>query len=205
MSQEIDAKAADAKSSEPPQVEDMIQALPLSMQKEIEISLANVPEQHHPTVKLQLAKRMEFALANPFEPLAAACKANSIASLRMLIEIHGFDPFVIDQDSNSLLHICAWNHCSAPLKYLVEFVSSRFGAERAHSWCNSVNSTQATPLHWASMSGDIDSVKFLLAQRCTVEPKVCIVSVCVFCARAHAVPPHDSHHVSHRMRMVTLH
>lgn len=147
-------------------------SLPVMMRREIELSLQNVPEQFQIQMRDQLTTNFLFALSHPFDTLASACKSGSIASLRTMIEVHELDLFSLDEDDNTLIHICAWNFGHAVIRYLFDYVASTRGSPAAIAFINQVNKTQQTALHWASMSGDIDSVKCLLSFGCQLDQPV---------------------------------
>eukprot|EP01084_Bolivina_argentea_P307885 532229_1 len=84
------------------------------------------------------------------------CKADyiDVNGLSHLINEKHADPFVIDDDGNSLLHWCAWRKLSSLTKYFIDtYTFIRF---------RKLNNLLQNPLHWACMSGDIESIKLFL-------------------------------------------
>ena len=71
--------------------------------------------------------------------------------MQEIIDKKNASPFIIDDNGNGLLHWCSWRKFSACNKYLINnFNINKFIL---------LNQLLQTPLHWACMSGDIESIK----------------------------------------------
>jgi len=77
----------------------------------------------------------------------------SAEGLATVIRDKGANPFVVDDDGNSLLHWCVWRRLSTLTAWFLQHYLDRFEE------FNLLNHLLQTPLHWASMSGDIASIK----------------------------------------------
>lgn len=65
---------------------------------------------------------------------------------------------IFDERQNSLCHYAAANNSKEVLKYILSVCSFEY--------INSQNESGNTPLHWASLNGNIDIVKDLLGKGC---------------------------------------
>jgi palmitoyltransferase len=73
-----------------------------------------------------------------------------VEACRHLIEEKGANAFLIDCEGNTFLHWAAWRKLSEIVAYLMDELSVQ---------PHQKNELNQTPLHWASMGGDIISVK----------------------------------------------
>jgi len=78
-----------------------------------------------------------------------------VAGLEDLLKNKGADPLVVDSEGNSLLHWSSWRRMPKITKYLI--------ANYEVSSFRGFNDLGQSPLHWAAMSGDIESMAMLMA------------------------------------------